>query len=344
MFSLVFLAVAALPLPADISSDLFPGGNQKTSPEIELAGMMALYPERILHGQPRVNDPANKDRQPRIVELRRDVTYYMRIYDLGAALPEIAAYLAKPGLILDLRYVTADAKSSEAFADLLSKAGLPSAPLHGIGAMREPEPPPGPATTDKDHSPPVVLAMVNGQTSGPLEAWLEVFQEKESVLAVGTTTEGQPATYREFKGQPGYSIIDGELRPESGSLVGLGLKPRFLVEVTPQESDVAYFIVEHGTVDIVNMLRQERTVAAATVTPAATGGAPANNGNTNGPTSPLSTPAIPQTTTVIAEARDPVLQRAVDVVAALQVLGRLPSSKDTGGAKPPAAAGTAPAK
>ncbi len=337
MLPLVFLAVGALSLPADVSPDLFPRGDQKTPAEVELAGLMALYPGHILRGLPHANDSANKDRQPRIVELRHDVTYYMRIYDLNAALPEIATYLGKPGLILDLRYVTADSKTSAAFAALLSKAGLASAPLQGVGKLEDPEALPAPTNTDKEHTPPLVLVMVNGQTSGPLEAWLEVFQEKESVLAVGTPTMGQPAIYMDYPGQPGYTIIDGELRPESGSLVGIGLKPRFTVEVTPQQSDVAYFSVEHGTVDIVNMLRQERAV----VTPAP----PVASGSAgNGLGAPQGAPATPQTTTVTTEARDAVLQRAVDVVAALQVLGRLPSSKDAGTAKLPANAGAAPAK
>lgn len=341
MLFLVFLAVSALPLPAGVDSDLFPGAADKTSAEVELAGIMSLYPGHILHGPANKVDPANIGRPPRIVELRRDVIYYMRIYDLNAALSEIATYLSKPGLILDLRYVTADAKSSEALAVILHKAGLPSTPVHGVGVISDPEPMPAIATGEKEHTPPVVLAMVNRQTSGPLEAWLMAFQEKEGVLAVGTPTAGQPATYTGYTDQPGYFIINGELRPESGSLVGTGLIPRFLVDVTPQQNDVAYFSVEHGTVDILNMLRQERTVTTTTVA------APTTSGNTT----PVSTPSsqtapvsTQQSTTIVTEARDPVLQRAVDVVAALQVLGRLPSSKDTGGAKPPATAGAAPAK
>jgi hypothetical protein len=156
------------------------------------------------------------------------------------------------------------------------------------------------------------------------------------VLAVGTTTAGQPATYTDYPGQPGYFVIDGELRPESGSIVGIGVKPHFVVDVSPQQNDVAYFSVERGTMDIVNMLRQERTVTAAPAANAATGA-----GNTNNQTPPSNAPTP---TTVVIEARDPVLQRAVDVVAALQVLGRLPSSKDANGVKPPANAGAPPAK
>ncbi len=317
MLAFAFMALAALPLPPETNPDLFPGADQYSAAEVELAGMMALYPGHILHGPPRDNDPANTTRPPKMAQLPREV-YYLRIYDLGASLTQIAQCLNQQLVILDFRYVTADAAASEAFAGLLAKAGLASAPVHGIGSIKEPEPLPPAKAEDKDHPPPVVLALVNGQTSGPLEAWLEAFQEKESVLAVGAPTAGQPGKYDKYDGQPGYFIITGELRPESGSLTGVGLKPRFLVDVTPQQNDVAYFTVERGTVDVSTMLRRERTTTTA---------APAATGNTT--TAPAT-----QSVTVTTEASDLVLQRAVDVVAALQVLGRVPASKDAGAAKP----------
>lgn len=326
MLALTLIALAALPLPPETNPELFPGAEQYSAAEVELAGMMALFPGHILHGPPRANDPANTGRPPKMAQLPRDV-YYLRIYDLAASLPQIEQCLNQQLVILDFRYVTADAASSEAFAGLLAKAGLASAPLQGIGTIKEPEPLPAPKTENKDHSPPVVLALVNGQTSGPLEAWLEVFQEKESVLAVGQPTAGQPGKYEKYDSQPGYYIITGELRPESGSLTGVGVKPRFLVEVTPQQNDVAYFTVERGTVDISNMLRHERT--ATTAAPAAATG------------NATSAPPATQSVTVTTEATDLVLQRAVDVVAALQVLGRVPASKDAGAAKP--ASATTPA-
>ncbi len=324
MLPFVFLCVAALPLPPGVSPDLFPDAAVRTDAEVQLAGIAALYPGRILHKPPRVNDAANAGRPPRISDLPRNTTY-LRIYDLGAAktLQSLSDALAKyPAVILDLRYVYADEKSSEAFAAVLSRAGLASAPLHGLGTMPEPDPLPGPGDTESGRSPPVVLAMVNGETAGPLEAWLEVFQEKESVMSVGTPTAGQPGLYRQYIGFPDYYIIEGELQPESGSIVGTGLKPRFLVDVTPEQNYLAYQRVERGLVDVTSMLRYDRPGAAA---PTASGAAT----------------AAPAATTTV-EAADPVLQRAVDVVAALQVLGRVPSSSNTGAAKAPATATSSP--
>jgi hypothetical protein len=162
----------------------------------------------------------------------------------------------------------------------------------------------------KDAKPvPVVLALVNGLTAGPLEAWLEAFQEKDNLLLVGTTTAGQPAHYQPMDGHPGYFIIDGELLPGIHSLVGTGVMPRFPVDVTPQQSYTAYNFLENRN-DIATLLRHDAPVA----TPA-----------TSKPATPVAPAPIPQSVPT-GEISDPVLQRAVDVVAALQILGRLPSS------------------
>jgi hypothetical protein len=241
--------------------------------------------------------------------LSRNVNY-LRVYGLGVALPQIGKLLHdKPALILDLRFMWADAKDAEAFADVLAQAGLESSPVHGAGDGM-PEPGKLPSRDANDTSPmPVVLALVNGLTAGPVEAWLAAFQEKDSILLVGTPTAGQSADYKPLPDHPGYFIIDGELQPASGSLVGKGVAPRFLVNVTPQQSYDAYFFVERGG-DIKTLLRHD------TNTPSP---APAKPASTVAPT------PLPQSVPV-EEISDPVLQRAVDVVAALQVLGRLPSS------------------
>jgi hypothetical protein len=248
-------------------------------------------------------------------------------------------------LIVDFRYVVANAADAEEFADALAKAGLASEPVHGVGTLHDPADLPAPANADRPA--PLVLVLVNGQTAGALEAWLEAFQEKESVLAVGTLTAGQPGTYHTTPGHTDYYLLDGELQPDSGSIAGTGLKPRFEVEVTPEQNKLAYDRVESGT-DVLAMLRRDRvTTAANAIAPAP---APAN-GTATPSTIPAATPAAPITPAVAPaeEVGDPVLQRAVDVVAALQVLGRVPSSKpDSAGkasnAAPAAGSASSPAR
>jgi hypothetical protein len=68
------------------------------------------------------------------------------------------------------------------------------------------------------------------------------------------------------------------------------------------------------------MLRRDHVTAAASALVAA----PAN-----GTSAPATQAASPGAAATTEDVGDPVLQRAVDVVAALQVLGRVPSSKPT---------------
>jgi len=304
----LLLSVVLLALPPGVDPTLFPDVDKVSAEEIELAGLASLYQGRILHEAPHTIDEADQGREAKAYDLPRNLTY-LRVYDLDLALPKIKQLLDdKPALILDLRYVWADAKTAENFAAALSAAGLDNATVHHEGEAM-PEPAKLPIRDSKETKPvPVVLALVNGMTAGPLEAWLAAFQEKESMLLVGTTTAGQPAHYKPIVAHPGYYIIDGELLPVSGSLVGNGVKPHFPVDVTPQQSYTEYHFLENRD-DIATLLRRDPAPAAAPAKPATTA-APA---------------PIPQSVPV-AEISDPVLQRAVDVVAALQVLGRLPSS------------------
>ncbi len=321
---LVFLAAAMLALPPDVNSTLFPGVDTRDPAEIELAGLAALYPGGVLHQPPQKLQDANLGRLPKSVELPRNALNinYVRVYDLHVSKKQLEdALAANTMLIIDFRYVYAEAADAEDFADDLAKAGLASVPLRGVGTIHNPADLPMPANPDRP--PPLVLVLVNGQTAGTLEAWLEAFQEKESVLAVGTPTAGQPGTYHTAPGHTDYYILDGELEPDqeispdSVSVLGTGLKPRFAVEVTPEQNKRAYALVENGT-DVLAMLRRDHVTAAA----AALAPAPTNS------TSIPATQAAPATSaTTTEDVGDPVLQRAVDVVAALQVLGRVPSSK-----------------
>lgn len=310
MFPALLLATALLALPPGVDPTLFPDVDKLPAGEIELAGLASLYPGRILHEAPQSLDEHDKGRAPMHYDSLPRNLDYLRVYDLGVALPQITKLLNdKPALILDLRFLRTDANDAAGLAGVLSQAGLEHAAIHSEGEAIF-EPGKLPAHDPKDTRPaPVVLVLVNGLTSGPVEAWLAAFQEKDGVLLVGTPTAGQPAHYKAMEGHPGYYIIDGELLPASGSLVGLGVKPRFQVDVTPEQSYDAYYFVERGG-DIKTLLQHDATTTTAS--------APAK------PATAASAP-IPQSVPV-EEISDPVLQRAVDVVAALQVLNRLPSS------------------
>ena len=311
----VLLALAAVSLPPGVDDpQLFPGAANRDPVEIQLAGLAALYPGRVLHRAPYGPIEGNLGRLPKVVDLPRNVTY-LRAYNLDdKTRKQIGDLLAKQPLtafIIDLRYVFADATDSENLAEVLAKAGLACGAMNGLGALATSPLVLPPLENDKP-SLPLVLAMVNGQTSGPLEAWLEAFQEREGVLLVGTATAGQPGKYdNRVEGHPDYYLLTGELQPESGPITGTGLKPRFVVDVKPEQDYVAWSKVESGA-DISTMLRRDRVILAAAMAPTP---APAAGTAAPAPIAPAST-----TPTTVEETADLTLQRALDVVAAMQVL------------------------
>ena len=319
----VLLALAALSLPPGVDPLLPADAANRDPVEIQLAGLAALYPGRVLHREPQAAIQGNLGRLPKVVDLPRNVTY-LRAYNLDdKTRKQIEDLLAKPtltALIIDFRYVFADAPDSESLAEVLAKAGLASTPLNAIGDLQNsPVSLPEPAS-DKPAGA-LVLAMVNGQTAGPLEAWLEAFQETESVLLVGTPTAGQPGTYKVVEGHADFYLLKGELQPQAGPITGTGLKPRFAVDVKPEQDYLAWSKVESGA-DISTMLRRDRVTVAAAMAPPP---APAPAAGTAAPVAAASPPTA--TSTTVEEAADLALQRALDVVAAMQVLHPPPNAK-----------------
>jgi hypothetical protein len=329
-------ALLAAPLPPEVNPVLFPGADTRDATEIQLAGLAELYPGRILHKAPITLRTGSQHLPPFEQSLPRGVTY-LRVYDLSVSEAKLAESLNNPLVIVDLRYVAADAPTAEEFADTLAKAGLACEAVHGLGDLKDPADLPAPLNPDK--TPPLVLVLVNKQTAGPLEAWLAAFQSKQSVLAVGTTTAGQPGSYFPATGHTDFFILSGEMVPDAiGSIAGSGLKPQFSVDITPEQDYLAYQKAESNR-DVSALLRHDRILAAA---PAS---APAVASSS---TPPAATAPVASATPAPAseEVGDLVLQRAVDVVAALQVLGRAPSLKPAGTVKAPdaVAAPTSPAK
>jgi hypothetical protein len=319
MFPTLILCATLVALPPDVDPAMLPGVAKLAPAEIEYAGLAALYPGAVLHGPPQATNPGNASRNLYPTDLSHNITY-ARLYDVGNSTADLAKLLkSNNALILDLRYLAPDAAAAEALATTLRNAGLDCAPVHAVGNIATPAKftPPDPAA---GHTPPLVLALVNRETAGPLEAWLAAFQDRESVLAVGTPTAGQPGVYQQAEDAPEYYILTGFLQPESGSIVGAGLKPRFPVDVTPEEDYRAWDTLEKDPDEFASLLQHDRSPTAPTPAPSAASAANAT----------VATPAAAPEDNLI----DPVLQRAVDVVAALQLLGRMPASS------PPAAAAT----
>src|SRR5690606_24006864 len=125
--------------------------------------------------------------------------------------------------------------------------------------------------------------------------------DEGSVIVVGENTAGRTGFYEEI--QSGDWKIHGELRPgPNHSLVPAGIKPRISVALSPEAQDRGYFLYEAGT-KIEPLVRQpERATAAVEDAPDESEKVEESAGT------------------------DPILQRGLEIVAALQVLQQLPDT------------------
>ncbi len=145
-----------------------------------------------------------------------------------------------------------------------------------------------------------LIVLVNARTAGQLEVQLANLQADKKILTVGTPTAGQTGTYMPIPGLDGFYVLTSELLTADGqSLLGQGLTPSVTVETDPQTDYLAYHLVERGT-------PVEAVLQMQLHAPPETDGEAA--------------PAAEDTP------MDAILQRGVDVIVALQVMGLLPPS------------------
>ncbi len=144
-----------------------------------------------------------------------------------------------------------------------------------------------------------LIVLVNHRTAGKLEVALENLQSEGKILAVGVPTAGETGSYRPVPGLDGFYVIDTQHLSHTGkSLLGTGFTPRIVVDTAPEEDYLGYQLVERGTpVEQVLQIEYEAEVTED-------GEEPEDD----------------------TEPADPILQRALDVIVALQVLGKLPPS------------------
>jgi len=237
-----------------------------------------------------------------IEELPRGITY-LRIYDLQSGLPKMTESTRSPALIWDFRYLAGNYPQSRELLEVMAEPGAAQLPsLQTVGNFKTPQGDPPeeanePAQARRPGQPVIVL--VNQRTRGPVEAALDALQATGSILTVGTRTAGMTGSYQAAPCTQGFWVIDGEiLAAEGASLLGRGLTPEIAVAVTPEADFVGYQLLETGyaTADILKL-----------ELPSTETGAEPNEEGTLRPS-------------------DPILQRAVEIVIALQVLGKLPTS------------------
>ncbi|MGJ8652935.1 MAG: hypothetical protein ACSHX8_06640 [Opitutaceae bacterium] len=296
--ALLFCGSALLPADTQIDTEFFPGLDDQSDETIHLHGLASLYPGTILFKTPELLTRSQRQEAAKVEDLPNKIAY-VRIYRLEEAISAIRKTVDTPALILDLRYLQAESLGAELASLLSSEPRIES--LTAIGKV--------PASIEealgelsisatKRTYPAIVLC--NRETAGPFEAILHILQKNGSIIGVGEATAGRTGFYKKAKDQ--IWVIEGELRPtQNTSLINTGFVPRIEIDATPESNYMSYHIYEAGT-PISRVLRKENLLATDDT----------------------------EDSTEDADAEkfepDHVLQRGVDIVAALQVLQQLPES------------------
>jgi hypothetical protein len=291
--------------------EFFPDLADLAEEELLLAGLRSIYPERILTETPEAGLP---DPAPPVVRGIGTSGVYIRVIHLPSALAVIEENLSAPLLVLDFRFLTADLESALDLGSLLTRqqtmellrAGdypVPSANLNGEVIL----------TRGRNLRPQeqTIFTLSSHETRGPIEAVLAQLRNDGDVISVGAPSSGQTAVFRPFPGLESFYLISGEIRPSNGdSLTRSGFIPRVQVAVTRTEDRIAYGSLREGVSleDLVEV-RSSRPQPDETVFPGQEPRAPIEEA-----LDPEEEPGLPQ---------DIILQRALNIVKALQALGKI---------------------
>ncbi len=292
-----FVAGAAA---TEFPPELFPGLVGKSESDIRLAGIAALNPGRLPTEDPAgVRPLVAESRKTRSAELPRGGAY-LRLYTLDTN--SVRERAGRTPLVVDCRYLATG--PGERDACLALGGALAGGELPKLAVRGDYPPPSFPAAVVPEPAKAPVLVIVNRRTSGPLEAVLAALQAEGKIFLIGGATAGETGVFKPLEPHAGRWAISGEILPAGGaSLVGVGVSPKFPVTVTPEDEFLSWQLVERGA-PLAGVLRRDsigRTESAAALAKDA---------------EPASGKSAAHT-----DATDPALQRAQDILAALQVLG-----------------------
>lgn len=294
---LTSVALVKLTSGAPLDPTFFPEAAKHSDEVIRVHGLAQLYPGTILFESPELITRSEREEAARIEKLPRNITY-IRIYRLDEAIPVIKEALSEQAVILDMRYLQSShtgaalvplLQSQQTATQVTPTGAVPKAIINQLQALQD-------TTANTRRYPTVVLC--NRQTAGPFEAILYSLQSNGSIIVVGEATAGRTGYYKQTETQAW--MIEGELRPTAEtSLIATGVIPRIEIEGSPEKNYMSYHLYEAGT-NILRLLKDD--------TVKATMGAEEHE---------------------LGEQDfepDAVLQRGVDIVAALQILQQLPDS------------------
>ncbi|ADE53412.1 hypothetical protein [Coraliomargarita akajimensis] len=276
--------ISKLMLAADLPEELFPGIHRYSDQDLRLQGIAALYPNRVCFDSPRIQ-PADRHRRAASIETIEPAITYLRIYRFDEAIESLRQQLQTESLIIDLRFTQSPELELE-FFDLLAEHSL-TQHLEVIGTTEDFDLSTVESTEHRDarQTPPLVL--INRHTTGPFEACIDYLQASGQIVCVGDSTGGQTGSYTQHRN---YWLLAAEVRQRaSNSLIGVGVRPRIQVQTEPEEDYISYHLYETGS-DLQRLIGVRLS---------------SENDNDEDPQ---------------AAALDQILVKAVDILAALQIL------------------------
>lgn len=295
--------------------EFFPSLSDLSEQELLLAGLQSLYPEKIRTSLP---DPAIPAPTPPILREIDPTGVYIRVKHLQSALPAIRENLAKPLVVLDLRFLTADLDSTLALGSYLTRNA--NLRLTTVGEYPVPESAADPrllkiASEGLRAPGQTVFTLSNHETRGPIEALLAQLHDTGEIISVGAASPGATAVFKPFPGLDSYFLIHGEIRPADGrSLVESGFVPRVLTTAGAAEDRLGYESLREG-VSLDDLIEtriskprfdEARLLRERSETPR-----------------PENADGEPDAEEEIEVPPDPILRRALNIVKALQALGEI---------------------
>lgn len=293
LLSTAVISVAAACSQAHgLDEALFPNLDTHSDEAIRLHGLAQLYPGRVLFEAPQLTTTTESRVATRVEDLPREIKY-IRLYRLDEAQAVLEAFQSHQALILDFRFLKSEGTAIDLF-DRFATTGW-TQELITVGTVPE-----GLIKTELNDSYTLrdtpVIVLCNRETAGPFEAVLHTLQENGSIIAVGEPTAGRTGFYE--SAEPNAWTLNGEIRPERDiSLVGSGFQPRIQIAINAEQNYLTYHLYEAGT-EISLLLRQANQSNAH------------SDESHDEPNTPIET--------------DQILQRGVDIIAALRTLQHQP--------------------
>ena len=299
--------------PALFPPEFFSNLSEISEGELLLAGLKSLFPELIVTAPPVIELPAAA---PPVVREIEPHGVYIRVKDLPSALPVIKEQLARPLVVLDLRFLQADLAPTLTLGSYLTRSSqmtlsrvgdypVPPEYLEGPSISIDGERLRGPDQT--------VFILSNLETRGPLESLLAQLKSDDEVISVGVRSPGATATFGPFPGVEGYHKITGEIRPGTrASLIGVGFVPRVVISVSPNVDRLGYQSLRDGvSLDDLIQTRTSRTRFDEARLLREPSDSPFADGERSNADSGANMPL------------DPILAGALHIVKALEALGKI---------------------